>query len=233
MNLRSTFLLIIIYIFSTTNLMMASKIHLSWDSNNIIDRTRYSNSGKSPVEFSDSDTVVTRHERLNGDDFPPIRIIANHSIEQSLTWKVKILTNNGFCEVGIYNPIEKIAYFIKPSRNELQSDLPGKLTIIIIIIIIKSNLIFQLQFFKLINQGDRFDTQPFGAEAFESGDIVKVQVNVYHSEVVPNERLMDIIIFKNEDNLIGTAFTGVKLCGKFYPMVGVNDEGDSIAICNN
>ncbi|GAM25066.1 hypothetical protein SAMD00019534_082410 [Acytostelium subglobosum LB1] len=106
-----------------------------WDPSKVIDRTTYAGSGQSPVVFSNDKLTVTRHERLRGDDFPSIRVLSDISIQEraaiqsttqinSLRWELRILNDHGFCEIGVYCPHTKTSHFLRPTKNELQSDLP-------------------------------------------------------------------------------------------------------------
>ncbi|KAM9998088.1 hypothetical protein ACTFIY_007748 [Dictyostelium cf. discoideum] len=102
------------------------QLEFEWSLNKIIDRTKYSKEKElgQPIILSNNNKTSTRHERVQGDEFPPIRILSNQPIsftnQDEIEWSVLVNNTHGFIEVGVYLPELDTTYLLKSFKNEAQ-----------------------------------------------------------------------------------------------------------------
>ncbi|KAN0029084.1 hypothetical protein ACTFIV_010954 [Dictyostelium citrinum] len=177
-------------------------LELEWSLNKLIDRTKYSNDKElgQPVVISNNNKTSTRRERVQGDEFPPIRVLSSKPIsftnqDETIEWSVLINCTHGFVEVGIYLPELDTTYLIKGFKNEAQ-----------------------------IEKGrEQIKTFEFG-EKINSGDKITISL-----EPNNNNKTIKMHITKN-DIPLGTPFNDIPTTSKLYPMIGLNDSGDQVSI---
>ncbi|KAN0055529.1 hypothetical protein ACTA71_008642 [Dictyostelium dimigraforme] len=183
-------------------------LEFEWSLNKIIDHTKYSKEKElgPPIILSNENKTSTRHERVQGDEFPPIRILSSQPItfankEETIEWSVLINCTHGFVEVGIYLPELDTTYFLKGFKNEAQ-----------------------------IEKGrESIKTLEFG-EKISTGDKITISLEQQQQQQQQNNNnTIKMNIFKN-DKQLGIPFNDIPSTSKIYPMIGLNDNGDQISI---
>eukprot|EP01132_Coremiostelium_polycephalum_P002489 gene2489-3081_t len=197
----------------------SQQLEFKWNPNKIVDRTTFSKSGVSPIEFSDHNKTATRIERFIGDDYPSVRIFGDQSIvhhqtksqNYTLEWNVKLEQSHGFVEVGIINNNNSV-YFIKPGQNEFQSD----------------NGLGESQTYQI--SGNKL------SKKLGSGDTITVIAEFKYldkKEQDGDQTPYLSLSFKAHGVLLDSPFSNISISNTsldFYPMVGLNDGGDKISI---
>ncbi|KAM9959523.1 hypothetical protein ACTFIR_000601 [Dictyostelium discoideum] len=181
------------------------QLEFEWSLNKIIDRTKYSKEKElgQPIILSNNNKTSTRHERVQGDEFPPIRILSNQPIsftnqDEIIEWSVLVNCTHGFIEVGIYLPELDTTYLLKGFKNEAQIE----------------------------NGREQIKTFEFG-EKISTGD--KITISLQQQQQNNNNKTIKMNIIKN-DKPLGTPFNDIPTTSKIYPMIGLNDGGDQVSI---
>ncbi|KYQ93612.1 hypothetical protein DLAC_04990 [Tieghemostelium lacteum] len=206
---------------STTNSNQYSQniqeLKLQWDSSKVIDKTQFSKSDNPGLSLSNNDQTVTREERFRGDDFPPIRILSKSGLTDcgiqgniSMDWSVRVDESHGFLEVGLYNTKSNQCYLYKSSGSQVQ--------------------------FENIQQDESsldYQTSDFG-EAFSNGDYITTRVEFIFPSAHSDQNIpyLNIHYLKN-GRYLGSPFQQISPIYNFYPMVGLNDNGDQVTLIFN
>ncbi|EAL66382.1 hypothetical protein DDB_G0282113 [Dictyostelium discoideum AX4] len=180
------------------------QLEFEWSLNKIIDRTKYSKEKElgQPIILSNNNKTSTRHERVQGDEFPPIRILSNQPIsftnqDEIIEWSVLVNCTHGFIEVGVYLPELDTTYLLKGFKNEAQIE----------------------------NGREQIKTFEFG-EKISTGDKITISLQQQQNN---NNKTIKMNIIKN-DKPLGTPFNDIPTTSKIYPMIGLNDGGDQVSI---
>ncbi|KAK5584605.1 hypothetical protein RB653_006219 [Dictyostelium firmibasis] len=188
--------------FKNKEFVNCKHFEFEWNINNVIDRTRYSKDKEigPPIILSNHNKTSTRHERVQGDEFPPVRILGDQPItfsnqDEILEWSVLINCSHGFIEVGLFSQELDTTYLIKGFKNEAQ-----------------------------IEKGrEQIKTFEFG-EKISSGD--KITISLQQNNPTKTIKMN----FIKNDKPLGTPFNNIPISSKLYPMIGLNDGGDQISI---
>ncbi|EGC28732.1 hypothetical protein DICPUDRAFT_93277 [Dictyostelium purpureum] len=188
--------------------MNTQDFNFKWDINHIIDKTRFSEENEKPIQLSNNDLTASRHERAQGDDYPPVRIFSNNFISLDYLmknhfaqWSIHIDSTHGFIEVGIIEPSSQSTFFIKGFKNEAQHETAKDIK-----------------------------TFEFG-ETYTTGDTIKIKLELNPTTSTSQSKTISLYLFKNDKSL-GLPFKDIQIDEntKLYPMAGLNDDGDKISI---
>ncbi|EGG17964.1 hypothetical protein DFA_06630 [Cavenderia fasciculata] len=189
------------------------RLGFKFNQRNVKDRTRFSGeTDQSPISFSDDNETITRVERSIGDDFPSVRVVGDTAIPCSTLQLQKETTCGCSCW-----------WDFKIQKNH------GFIEIGIIGTSATGDRVYFLKPTKKEVQyeenGD-YKTQPYGDDIFEEGDNIRVIFKVSSNSAGGS------LSFEKNGKSFGTAFGEIPLIDghPFYPMVGLNDQGDSISI---
>jgi len=172
-----------------------------WDQSKIHDRTRFSKEEQSGLVLSNENKTVKRKERFQGDDYPSIRILADKSIDSVISDK-----SNFHIEWSIK---------INQSNGFIEIGIMNP----------TEKHCYFLKSFKnevQMEKQDQLETTEFG-ETFSSNDIITVRL-----EGNKDGSTMTLHYLKN-NVYVGAPFKNIPITS-FYPMVGLNDNGDEISL---